>query len=95
MAKVTKCKIIPAGANTFRNCSEVMDYIGDMAEAIAEAADANTPKPGSTTYNPNYVCKVSNGAQRASAVVIAANGISIKHNAKNNTLVKAIDAARR
>lgn len=94
MVRVRKCKIIPAGANSFRNSSEVTELIEDLANAVADAADAETPKPGAATVNPNYVVKVSNGPQRASAAVIAANGISMRHNAGHNTLVKSLDAAR-
>lgn len=93
MVKVKNCRVIPSGANAVRNSSGVVSKIQSMAESIADAASAKTPTLGKTR-NSNYFVTVRHGRQRAFANVVTGNYASKKDNAKNNTLLKSIDAGR-
>ena len=64
------------------------------AEAIAKSADAQTSPNPPSMRNPNYVSFVTVGNVAAKGRVVASNPHSMRDNARNNTLLKSMDAGR-
>lgn len=93
MAKVKNCHVLPAGANAVRNSGGVVSKIENMANSIAASASSKTPAMGKPKNN-NYFVSVHHGRQRAFANVVTGNYAAKRDNAKNNTLLKSMDAGR-
>lgn len=86
MAEVTDLKISKDGARAILNSPEVQAELLQRAEAIKRHADS--------IGSGRYAADVQPGINRAHAMVKTTDTLSIRSNAKHNTLVKSLDAGR-
>ena len=76
-----------------RNSDEVQEDLLRRAERVRDAALSGfTPAPGER--NAGYSASVQPGKNRARAGVVANTPHAVRSNAKNNTLLTALEAAR-
>lgn len=85
MAKQARIKFNLTAYRQIRRSAPVERMLGGKARQIANACGGD---------DAGYYTQSSIGATRARAVVIAGSGESIRDNATNNTLVKALDRGR-
>lgn len=92
-----RVEIDHSGAASVLRSAGVSADIASRASSIASSATAATLAGGSFD-NPAYVVRSGegtfHGTSRSYSSVIAANPASMADNAKNNTLLKSIDAGR-
>ena len=93
MAKV-QVKVSREAILSIQKSSEVQADLKRRAEAIAKSADEQTSPNPIKMRNPNYVTFVEVGKVSAKARVSAHNSHSKRDNARNNTLLKSMDAGR-
>ncbi|MCR2036241.1 hypothetical protein [Adlercreutzia mucosicola] len=82
----TGCRVVPAGANAFRNAPEVQAAVLARAQRIASACGRASGEA--------YYADVQAGPQRCRAVVHPGSSAACRDNARNNTVLRSIDAGR-
>lgn len=70
-----------------RHLPEVQQQIGEMTDGIAAAANQST--------GGGYTAVVEDGGDRVRGAVYTESYEAIRDNARNNTLIKALNAGRR
>lgn len=84
--RCTGCRVVPAGANAFRNSAAMQEAVLSRARAVAEAAQRAS--------GARYYADVRRGPQRCRAVVHPGSAAANADNARNNTILKSLDAGR-
>ena len=87
-----KVRISPAGARAVLTSPGVAADLSARAEAIAARACASCSQD--KMRNDPYTAHASKGRGRARASVVASSSHGANDNAKNNTLLKSLDAGR-
>lgn len=91
MAK-TKVRINSAGARAILMSGAVSAELDRRGQAIARAA--NGMASADTLRNQPFSANTMNGMNRARCIVGTASPHGIRHNNKNNTLIKSLGAGR-
>lgn len=81
------------GFRDLRNSVGVQEDLLRRAERVRDAAGAGY-SPQGWERNPGFVADVGPGKTRARAGVVTANPHSANVNARDNTLLRALEAAR-
>ena len=84
----SKVWVYPAAARQIRNSPEMQALLLGKAEAISAAASAGLP-----AGSEGFAAEVAPGKGRARASVRTTDFLSIRHNSKNNALLKALGGA--
>lgn len=84
--RCVSCRIDPSGANAFRNSEAMQQLVLSRAEAIASAAGQASGE--------RYWADVRTGPQRCRAIVHPGTAAAAADNARNNTILKCVDAGR-
>lgn len=84
--RCTGCRVVPAGANALRNSEAVQAAVLSRAERVASAARRASGE--------SYYADVQTGPQRCRAMVHPGSSAACRDNARNNTILRSIDAGR-
>ncbi len=84
--RCTECRVVPAGANSFRNSAAMQEAVLSRARAVAEAAQRASGE--------RYWADVREGPQRCRAIVHPGSRAAAADNARNNTILRSLDAGR-
>ena len=93
MAKV-QVEVSQQAVQSIQKSPEMQADLKRRADAIAKSADSQTSPNPSSMRNENYVSFVTVGDISAKGRVVASNPHSMRDNARNNTLLKSMDAGR-
>lgn len=84
--RCTGCRVMPAGANSLRNSAAMQAAVLSRAERIASAARHASGEA--------YYADVQAGPQRCRAMVHPGSADARRDCARNNTILRSIDAGR-